>query len=474
LFQATNNWQINIDHAIDTDHQLISTHFYDLEAPYIGKGRWELPLFLLDHKEFLDKLNEICEKAIQETENEPNNHPTHPQEVFTNMKKQIIKAAKTISREAVPKAKKLIKIKNKELTETLNNNNIDDVQKAIKAQTIEEEIKQLETNRHDQVRLNLNTKYLIENETISKTWIQANKEKKPRDIILGLRDPSNPTNPLVTKTKDMSNIAREYHNNLQSNGLPDPTTRTNASTEVLRNVKARIQTEDKEKLEQCLDEEEIKAALYSMPNGKASGLDGIPVELWKLLARNFDAFSKSNGPRDESPPDIIKLLCNVFNNIETNGTSINSCFAEGWMCPIYKKKDKADIANYRPITVLNADYKTFTKALSIKLAPIALRIIHPNQAGFMKGRQIDDHTELIKLIIEWCEAEKEDGLLVFLDQEKAYNKISHEFLDESLQTFGFPEHFRNTIKHLYSNAQTRVMINGVMSSERPLQHHTRS
>jgi hypothetical protein len=113
--------------------------------------------------------------------------------------------------------------------------------------------------------------------------------------------------------------------------------------------------------------------------------------------------------------------------------------------------------------VLNADYKTFTKALTIKLAPIALKLIHPNQAGFLKGRRIDDHTELIKLMIRWCEAEDEDGLLVFLDQEKAYDKITHDFLNRTLQKFEIPDKFRNTIMGLYKNAHTSIIINSVQS-----------
>lgn len=87
------------------------------------------------------------------------------------------------------------------------------------------------------------------------------------------------------------------------------------------------------------------------------------------------------------------MLQLVYNDLERFGPSPLFKFAHGWLCPLYKKKDRDDIANYRPITVLNADYKIFTKALTIRLAPAALKVIHPDQAGFMKGRRIDDHTE---------------------------------------------------------------------------------
>lgn len=60
------------------------------------------------------------------------------------------------------------------------------------------------------------------------------------------------------------------------------------------------------------------------------------------------------------------------------------------MCPLYKKGDHMDISNYRPITVLNTDYKIMTKALSSRLGVVAPHIIYLAQAGFMKGRCIED------------------------------------------------------------------------------------
>ncbi|EPS95420.1 hypothetical protein FOMPIDRAFT_1054147 [Fomitopsis schrenkii] len=40
------------------------------------------------------------------------------------------------------------------------------------------------------------------------------------------------------------------------------------------------------------------------------------------------------------------------------------------MCPLYKKKDRREIANYRPITLLNSDYKIYTKVLAMRLAEV--------------------------------------------------------------------------------------------------------
>ncbi|KAF5340698.1 hypothetical protein D9611_007414 [Ephemerocybe angulata] len=81
----------------------------------------------------------------------------------------------------------------------------------------------------------------------------------------------------------------------------------------------------------------------------------------------------------------------------------------------------------------------------------------------MAGRRIDDHTELIKLMIKWSEKEEEDGMLVFLDQEKAYDRITHPFLQATLKRMDFPDHFCKSISSLYESAETVVIINGVIS-----------
>ena len=102
--------------------------------------------------------------------------------------------------------------------------------------------------------------------------------------------------------------------------------------------------------------------------------------------------------------------------------------------------------------------------MSIKLAKVAPTIIHPNQAGFIPGRQIYDQIWLSKLIIHLADVSETDGALVALDQEKAYDKIKHDYLWRTLKAYGIPEEFINTVQALYSDAYTTVIINGVKSS----------
>jgi hypothetical protein len=236
-----------------------------------------------------------------------------------------------------------------------------------------------------------------------------------------------------------------------------------AAEHVLGMIKIQLPEEERLILEQTLTEQNIEEVLKLLPNGKATGIDGLPYEFWKWL--NEKSKSITEDEQKNTPFNLIQCLTSVYNDIETNGVAQTTNFAEGWMCPLHKGKDRRDIANYRPITLLNSDYKIFTKALALKLARTAPLVIHENQAGFLPGRSITDQIRLTQMIINYAEVEEKEGAIIALDQEKAYDKIAHNYLWDVLNRFNFPPLFTNTVKSLYSNAETAVMINGELSSK---------
>lgn len=138
------------------------------------------------------------------------------------------------------------------------------------------------------------------------------------------------------------------------------------------------------------------------------------------------------------------------------------------MCPIFKKKDRSKIENYRPITLLNSDYKLLTKALSLQLLDLINEMIHRDQARFIPGRSIYNHIRLTRVMITYTETMEVNRAIIALDQEKAYDKITHRYLWKTLEAFNLLKCFIDTVKALYHDAKTMVAINGELSDPFPV------
>lgn len=63
------------------------------------------------------------------------------------------------------------------------------------------------------------------------------------------------------------------------------------------------------------------------------------------------------------------------------------------------------------------------------------------------------------MMITYAEATEQNGMIVALDQEKAYDKVVHNYLWKALEAFGIPKKLILTVKVLYIHAETRVMVN---------------
>ena len=221
-----------------------------------------------------------------------------------------------------------------------------------------------------------------------------------------------------------------------------------------------LNTEDNLSLDNELSYAEIEHAIKCSPNDKAPGLNGIPTEIYKFLHKRHIKNIKNDKPSF----DIVALLKAAFNDIETNGVR-DKRLLDGWLCPIYKKKDRHEVANYRPITVLNAEYKILTTALMGKLSVLAPKLVNKCQAAFIKGRSIFDQIDLVTRMTDLCEITNQEGAIIALDQEKAYDKIRHDYLWQTLEAMNVPSGLVNTIKSLYSKAETAIILNGEMSEK---------
>ena len=464
--QYTYDWEIR-ETAIPTDHMMISVKYAPKSAPFVGKGRWTLPTHLVNNNKVLTRIADRGVKLQQEITRirleRIDRRIMNIQTLWESYKQDIKDIAKEELKVNHHKVNSRITTIENDIKQINNASVISDDTRAHEA-FLASQLKQLKKKKmHDNSNL-LKAKLSDHGEKPGGIWSAMGKEKRPRNPIHRLKIPNTNPTQYERNTKRMAEIARHHHDTLQNEDI-DPNANDIEQAVKMENIlntiprNQRLPAPQETTLSRKITEDQINKALHLAKDGTATGLDGCPYELWKALRKRHDKMSHRNEPSF----NITKTLTHLFRDIQEHGVDTRTEFNMGWMCPLFKKKDPTDIKNYRPITLLNTDYKILTKVLALQLMEHVNQMVHPDQAGFIPKRSIFDHIRLAKTILNYTEMTKEDGAIVALDQEKAYDKIKHDYLWKTMNAFNLPLPFTNTIKALYTNAYTKVAINGVLS-----------
>ncbi len=102
----------------------------------------------------------------------------------------------------------------------------------------------------------------------------------------------------------------------------------------------------------------------------------------------------------------------------------------------HNKGDKADLRNWRPISLLHLVYNIITKCLTARLGQVLPFILDNNQTCSVPGRSIAHTTSFIRDLIEYVNRKNLPCALFWLDQMKAFD---WSFLFKTLKRFGFGE-----------------------------------
>ena len=192
-----------------------------------------------------------------------------------------------------------------------------------------------------------------------------------------------------------------------------------------------------------ITELECKTALKDMKNQKSPGSDGLTTEFYKIFWNDIKEY-------------YIKSINFSFQNGELTELQKQSIIT---LLP-KSGKDNLLLENWRPISLLNVDYKITAKAIANRIKKVLPTLIHETQTGFMKGRYIGENMRLILETIDITDENNLPGMIFFSDFEKAFDSINHEYMFKCLRHFNFKNDLVNWVKLLYKNAKSCVTNNG--------------
>ena len=122
-----------------------------------------------------------------------------------------------------------------------------------------------------------------------------------------------------------------------------------------------------------------------------------------------------------------------------------------------KDKDLRFLKNWRPVSLLNTDYKILTKALASRLQKVIGHLIHEDQVGYIKGRFIGDSIRTIDDSMILAENEHISGFITLIDFEKAFDSLEWPFLFKCFKIFNFEDNFILWIRILNTNIKSCVI-----------------
>ncbi len=432
--------------AVSTDHKAVFCKIEGKNFRPRGPGIWKMNTSILQEKEYIEKVQEIIIETREEgTEADPRITWGFLKSMISGYTQDYCRSRAKKKRERERRLQNDLERLEQTLHE-LKQEEIDEYKKC------KEEYEKLYEDKARGAIIRSRANWIANGEKNTKYFLGLEKTNYNRLNINQLIVENGNT---VEDQSELMSFIHSYYQQLYED--PEVFEEEESMKKFLNKIPTQeISESEFILLEQPITLLECEQALFSMAEGKAPGMDGIPVEFYK----QFWSQIKN---------DFLNMVNTAFQEEQLYGH-----VTQGVLRLLPKpEKNLLHLKNWRPITLLNVDYKILSKVLAKRLEQIIPNLIHEDQTGFVKGRYIGQSIRTLLDVAEHCEINDVPALMVSLDIEKAFDSVRWPFLCEILERRGIGPRFLKWIALLYGNSRSCVINNGHLTRNFTLQKGVR-
>ena len=427
----------------DSDHSPIYVEIqYENSQKKPGPGFWKFNNSLLENEEFVLNLKFFLIHA-KEKHSKTDDKRLYWEVIKMEIMDFCIRFAKRLSKNRKNKEMDLLRKLNE--LNVLLGKNPNDVNLTTEARSVKLELKNLSERKTKGAIIRSRVRWYEHGERNNKYFVNLEKRSHNRKHIVKLKTDENEY--LEEPNKILLEM-EHFYKTLYTSQLPEVSTFNESSKHFLNpEMVPKLNAEQQNICEGLITADECLSILKTFAKNKTPGSDGLTAEFYLCFWN-----------------DVVGPLIDCYNDAYQKG-EMSISQRRGVISLIPKKnKDNLLLKNWRPISLLNTDYKIATKCIANRLEKVLPILINSDQTGYVKNRFIGENIRLISDVIDVYEKQNLPGMLLFIDFEKAFDSLEWKFLFEAIDAMNFGPMFQNWIHVFYSNISSCVLNNGFASN----------
>ena len=287
-------------------------------------------------------------------------------------------------------------------------------------------------------RIRSRTRWAEEGETSSRYFFRLEKKNGVEEWFSAMRKSDG------SIVADVPSICDSWISFYSDLFLACPTN-IDVQNRLLDNLSSSVPPSEVPLCEGYLSVDEVYKALLGMAKGKSPGSDGLPAEFyvafWDILG-----------------PDLVEVL-----NASFDSGLLPLSQRAALISLVFKKGDRLLHKNWRPISLLNVDYKICTRAIAGRLLKVIHHVVARDQTCGVPHRFIGENVALLRDVVHYANEADLPLAILSLDQEKAFDRVDWPFLQSTLRRMGFGPSFVKWVALFYTDIRSYILINGYTS-----------